>query len=153
MALSRLASSNSSSTKLAQLALVAEEPLQRPRQAALAVGEVLAQHHVQGGGRLLVGGLRLAQQPLELGPDRVHVDRHADALDRRQADPQRAFHEQGPLLGRAIGHERCQRRVVQHEVLDDEPIRLDPDGGRTGRLGRERDEPGGFHARIVAGRP
>ena len=137
MALSRLASSNSSSTKLAQLALVAEEPLQRPRQPALAVGEVLAQQHVQRRGRLLVGGLRLAQQPLELGPDRVHVDRHADALDRREPDPQGPLDQQAALLRGPVRDERRQSVVVQDQVLHDEPVRLDLDRGLAGRLRRE----------------
>ena len=132
-----------------QLALVAEEPLQRPWQPAFPIREVLAQHHVQGSGRLLVRGLRLAQQPLELRSDRVYVDRHADALDRRQTDAQGALDQERTFLGRAVGDEGRQSVVIQHEVLDDEPIRLEPDRRRPGLLRRERDELGGFHARIV----
>src|ERR1035437_9301251 len=53
--------------EIAQLPLVAEEPLQSARQPALAVGEVLAQDMVQCRGRLLVCGFRLAQEALKLG--------------------------------------------------------------------------------------
>jgi len=55
---------------------------------------------------------------LELGPHRIHVDRDPDALDRGEADPQRPLDQRGPFLDRAIGHERCQRRVVEDEMLD-----------------------------------
>ena len=49
MALSRFFSSNSSSTIAAQRAAVAEELLERPRQPAVAVGEVGAQRLLERG--------------------------------------------------------------------------------------------------------
>jgi hypothetical protein len=42
--------------------------------------------------------------------------------------------------------------VVQHEVLDHEPIRLNPDGGLASRLRRERDQLGSFHGMNYAAR-
>ncbi len=79
MALSRFVSSNSSS--------VSERSLPRsPRKASsvrgrrpVAVGEVLPEELVQGGGGLRVGVLRLAQEGGELRPHRVDVDGHDGA--------------------------------------------------------------------------
>ena len=51
----------------AQRAAVAEEPLERPRQPAVAVGEVRAERLLERGGGALVDLLGLADQPLELG--------------------------------------------------------------------------------------
>ena len=105
-----------------QLALVTEEPLQGARQAAFSVREVLTQQRVQGCCRPLVRGLRLAEQPLELGPDGVHVDRDADALDRGEPNAQRPLHQHRPLFRRPLRHEGREGVVVQHQVLDDQPI-------------------------------
>ena len=106
MALSRLASSNSSSTKPRSWPLsprnFSSVRGRRPSPSAKfwrsSVSRAVA--------ALLVGRLRLAQQTLELGPDRVHVDGDPDALDRRQPDAEGPLHEQRPLLGRPVRHER-----------------------------------------------
>ena len=90
----------------AQGAAVAEEPLQGPRQASVAVGEVRAQRLLEGRGGPLVDLLRLADHPLEFGPDGVDVDRHARVLEGEQADPQRALDEAGALGCRALAEER-----------------------------------------------
>ena len=112
MAESRRFSSNSSLTNVAQLPAVAKEPLERPRQATLAVGEVLAQHRIHLGRHALVDGLRLAQQALELAANDVHVHRRARVTERGEPDAQRALDEPGPGLGRAARHDRgrCRRR-------------------------------------------
>jgi hypothetical protein len=115
----------------AQLTLVAKEPLQRARQSALAVGEVLSQDRVKRGGCAFVCGFRLPQQPLEFGPDRIDVHRDADALDRREADPQGSLHQRRVLLGRSFGEEGRQRRVVDDQMLDHDPIGLDADARLT----------------------
>ena len=134
MALSRFVSSNSSSTIDAQRAAVAEELLERPRQAAVAVGEVRPQGLLERLGGLLVDRFGLAHELLELGPDDVDVDRDAGVLEREQADPQARSTSAGAVVGRALGEERGERRVVDDEPLDDDPLALEADA-RPGSVG------------------
>ena len=75
MAVSRFVSSNSSFDELLEGAPVAEELLERPRQAPVAVREVGAQHVLDGPGRRLVDGRRLGDELLELAAHDVHVHR------------------------------------------------------------------------------
>jgi hypothetical protein len=120
MALSRFVSSKSSS--------VSERSLPRsPREAPVAVGEVLAQELVKGGGRLRVGVLRLAQEGGELDPHRVDVDGHAGVHESGQADLEGALHEAGALLGGALGDEGGQAGVDEDQALDDDAVTLDRD--------------------------
>ena len=76
-----------------QGASIAEELLEGPRQAAVAIGEVGAQGLLERLGGLLVDRLGLADELLELGPDDIDVDRHAGVLEREQADPEGALDE------------------------------------------------------------
>ena len=122
IALSRFVSSNSSSTMPAQRAPVAEELLEGPRQAAVAVREVRAKRLLEGGGRAFVDLLGLADHPLELGPDGIDVDRHPGILERDQADAQRALDERAPIPRRALPQERGEGRVRQGQALDDDPV-------------------------------
>ena len=111
----------------AQRAAVAEEALERARQPAVAVGEVGAERLLERLRGLVVDRLGLAQELLELGPDDVHVDRHAGVLEREQADPD------GPLdevrRDRRPGARRGRRRAP-------DPRR------RAGRRGSGRLRPG-----------
>ncbi len=140
MALSRFVSSNSSSTIERSAPRSPEEPLQGPRQAPVAVREVRAQRLLERGRGPLVDLLGLAEHPLELGPDGVHVDGHAGVLEREQADAQGALDERAPIPRRALPQERGEGRVRQGQAVDDDPVALDTDR----RV--ERDD-GGFHVR------
>ena len=97
--------------------------------------------------------LGLAQHAFELGADNVDVDAHARVLERDQPDPQGALDESRPIVGRAIGERRGERRVVEHEAVHDDPVAQHLDAGR--RIGgrRERDERSGFHGPNGARRP
>ena len=130
-----------------QRALVAEEPLERPRQAPVAVGEVRAERLVQRLRRPDVDLLRLAEELLELRPDDVDVDRDAGVLQREQPDLQRPLDERRAILGGSLREEDSEPRVTDDEALDDDPVRLDADF-----VGRELDD-SCFHARIVGVRP
>ena len=151
IALSRFDSSNSSSTIGSQRAAVAEELLERARQAAVAVGEVRAERLLERERGLLVDRFGLADQLLELGPDDVDVDRDACVLEREQADPEGAPDELGAVIGGAFGEECGQGRIVEDQPLHDDPVTLDADPRGSGRGVRpgddgERWERGGFHA-------
>ena len=74
--------------------------------------------------------LGLAEELLELGPDDVHVDRHAGVLEGEQADPHGPLDEVRAVVGRALGEERGERRVRDDEPVDDDPVALDPDARR-----------------------
>ena len=131
---------------------VAEELLQRPRQPAVAVGEVRPERLLERGSSPLVDLLRLADEALELALHDVDVDRHAGVLERDEPDPKRAFDERGPVVARALGEEGGQCRIGDGQALDDDPVPVHADasgqrrrfsvGGGGG--GRERAD-GGFH--------
>ena len=123
-----------------QRATVAEELLERPRQPAVAVGEVGPQGLLEGLGGLLVDRLGLAHKLLELGPDDVHVDGDAGVLEREQADPHGPLDEGRAVVGRALGEERGECPVVDDEPIDDDPVAVEPDARRGGRSGRRRRE-------------
>ena len=111
----------------AQRAAIAEELLERPRQAAVAVGEVRAQRLLERGGGPLVDLLGLADHPLELGADGVDVDGHAGVLQGDEPDAQRALDDRTPIPRRALPQERGEGRVRQGQALDDDPVALEPD--------------------------
>ena len=121
-----------------QGAAVAQELLERPRQAAVAIGEVRAQRLLEGERGLLVDRLGLAHELLELGPHDIDVDRDAGVLEREQADPQGALDEVRPVVGRALGEERGERRVVDDEAIDDDPLALEADARSPGVPVRRR---------------
>ena len=82
----------------------------------------------------------LAHELLELGPDDVHVDRDAGILERQQADPEPALEKGRPVVGRALGQERSERRIVDDEALDDDPLPVEADTSRgLGRVAGGRD--------------
>ncbi len=122
-------------------ALVAEEPLQRPRQAPVAIGEVGAERLVERLRGPHVDLLRLADELLELRPDDVDVDRDAGILEREEADLQRPLDERRPLIGGSFRQEGRQYAVANDETLDHDPVRVDAD-----LVGRELDD-SGFHDR------
>ena len=127
---------------------MAEETLQRSRQAPVPVGEVRAQRLLEGNGGALVHLLGLAQDAFELGPDDVDVDAHAGVLERDQPDPQGAFDERRPIVCRPLGERRRERRVVEDEAVHDDPVAQHLDAGRRGASfggRRERHERSGFH--------
>jgi hypothetical protein len=64
-----------------ECAPVAQELLERARQAAVAVGEVGPQGPLERECCLLVDRFGLAHELLELGPHDVHVDRDAGILE------------------------------------------------------------------------
>ena len=136
----------------AELAAVAQEGLERAREAPVAVGEVLAQELVQGGGRLRVGVLGLAEEGGELGPHGVDVDRHAGVHQGGQADLEGALDEDGALLGGAIGDEGGQAGIDEDQAVDDDAVALDRDAGARGggggaRRRGDRRQAGGRRAR------
>ena len=113
----------------AELAAVAQEGLERAREAPVAVGEVLAQELVEGGGRLRVGVLGLAQEAGELGADGVDVDGDAGVHEGGHADLEGALDEAGALLGGALGDEGGQAGIDEDQALDDDAVALDRDAG------------------------
>ena len=140
IALSRFFSSNSSSTIDLERAAVAQELLERPGQAAVAVGEVRAQGALERERGLLVDRFGLAHQLLELGPHDVDVDRDAGVLEGQQADPDSTLEERGAVVGRPLGKERGERPVVDDEPLDDDPLPVEADTRRgLGRVVGRRD--------------
>ena len=115
----------------AQGAPIAEELLERPRQAAVAIGEVRPEGLLERLGGLLVDRFGLADELLELGPDDVDVDRDARILEREQADPDRPLDQVGAIVHRSLAQERREGRIADHEALDHDPLALEPDpGGR-----------------------
>ena len=135
-----------------ELAAVAQEGFERAREAPVAVGEVLAQELVQGGGRLRVGVLRLAQEDGELGPHRVDVHGDAGIHEGGHADPEGALHEAGALLGGALGDEGGEAGVDEDQAIDHDAIALDRDAGARGggggaRRRGDRRQAGGRRAR------
>ena len=122
-----------------QGAPVAEEALERARQPAVAVGEVGTQGLLERLRGLVVDRLGLVQELLELGPDDVDVDGHAGVLEGEQADPDRPLDEVRSIVGRTLGQERGEGRVLNDEPVDEDPAGLDPDtrGGR--RVGSVQD--------------
>ena len=52
----------------------------------------------------------------------------------------RALDEAGSVVGRALGKERGQRRIVDDEALDDDPLAVEADARRRlDRVGGGRD--------------
>ena len=151
-----------------QPAAVSEERLERARQPAVVIGEVLAEDLVERGRRLVVGQGGPGQEAVELAPDRVHVDRDAGVLERDQPDPQGALDEGRPIVGGALRDEPGQPRVDQHEPFDDDGLAVEPNRAVRARAlvarlrhvrrrgfgdpigGRERDDVRVLHARSVA---
>ncbi len=84
--------------------------------------------------------LGLAHELLELGPDDVDVDRDAGVLEREQADAQAALDELRPVVGRALGQERGERRVVDDEAVDDDAVAVEADTRRRCRSGPARPD-------------
>ena len=109
IALSRFVSSNSSVDERLEPAAVAEERLERPRQAAVAIGEVLAEQLVERArAPCSLASAVAGQEPVELAPDRIHVDRDAGVLERDEADPERALDERRAVGRRPLGDEPGQ---------------------------------------------
>ena len=127
MAESRRVSSNSSLTNCCSCAPVAEELLERPGQAPVAVREVGAQHVLDGARGLLVDRRGLGDELLELAAHDVHVHRRRGVLEREQADAQRALHHGRAVRGLALGERRGQHPVREDEALDDDAIAVDAD--------------------------
>ena len=143
----------------AQGAAVAEEPLERAREPAVAVREVRAQRLLERGRGAFVDLLRLADQALELGLDHVDVDRHARVLERDEPDPQGALDEGGLVVARSFGEEGGEAVVGDDQALDDDAIAIEADAGRQGRGlaagdgGRERVDGCGVHGPNGGGAP
>jgi hypothetical protein len=78
----------------------------------------------------------------ELRANGVHVQCHADALQRGQADPDRALHEDGVVIGRLRRKPAGEGAVMQRDSLDLDAVADDADGWVAGR---ETDD-AGFHA-------
>ena len=118
-----------------ELAAVAEERLQRARQPPAVVGEVGPEDLLERGRRLLVRHAALVCESVELGADRVHVEGHADALERGQADAQRTLDEDRVIVHGLGTEPRRERAVAQRQPVDVDPVAIDADGlaGRSGR--------------------
>ena len=125
-----------------QRAAIAEELLQRARQASVAVREVGAKRLLERRRGTLVDLLRLADHPIELRADRIDVDGDPGVLQRDQPDAQRTLDERTPIPRRALPQERGEGRVRQGQALDDDAIALEADRGV------ERDDDG-FHGSNV----
>ena len=99
----------------------------------------------------LVDLLGLADEPLELAADDVHVDGDAGVLEREQADAQGALDDGRAVVAGTVGQVRGERRVAEDEALDHDAVAVDADpGGQRRRLGgdragRERADDGGIH--------
>jgi hypothetical protein len=132
-----------------QLTAVAQEPFEGPRQAAVAIREVLAQQLIERRRRAFVDGLSLVHQRLELAPHDIDVHRHRGVLERGHTDAQRALERRLAIVRRSLAEVARQLRVDDDQVLDDEAVPQDRDGGRRSVDGAERDGSQGFHAPIL----
>ena len=73
------------------------------------------------------------EEPVELAPDRIHVDRDAGVLEREQADPEGPLDERRPVRRRALREEPGETRVGEHEPLDDDPLAVEADAAGSSR--------------------
>ncbi len=105
---------------------------------------------VEGRTRPLAGCLGLAQEPLELAPDDIHIERHTCVLEGRQADPQRTLEECHAVLLGPLGHERGKVGVDEDEALHGHPVSVHPDDAGTAIRGGEWDKSHRFHALTIA---
>ena len=105
-----------------ELAAVAEKCLERSREPAVAIAEVGSEDRLERLGGPLVHGAALVRETVELRADRVHVQRHADALKGGQPDAQRALDEDGVVVGRLRRQPARKRAVVEREALDVDPV-------------------------------
>ena len=130
-----------------ELAPVAQEPLQRPRQSSVLIGEVSAQHLVQLTGGSFVGRRVALNERIELAAHHVDVDRRAGILQGVQADAQRTLDQLSPIVRRALLDEGSERTIRQAQTLDDDDVVLNADGQplRRRRRDPECDYLGGFH--------
>jgi hypothetical protein len=118
----------------AQLAAIAQEGLERARQATIDVGEILSQHLVHLSRDTLVERLGLADHGLEFTAHHVHVERGARVLQGQQADAQGARHECRSIVGGALSHEGGEARIDESKVVDEDALSRDIDaGGPVGR--------------------
>ncbi len=130
----------------AQRPAVAEELLERSRQAPVTVREVRAERLLQRLRCAFVDLLRLTHHAFELHADGVHVDGHAGVLEGDQADAQGPLHESTAIRRRAFAEKGRERRIGEGESLDHDPVALEPNGLM------ERDD-GSFHARKARTHP
>jgi hypothetical protein len=106
----------------AQLTSVAQECLERPGQATIAIGEVLAQDLIYLGCDPLVEGFGLTQHGVELATHDVDVHRGTGVLQGDKPDAECAANEGRPVVCGPLGHESREARVEESEVLDDEAL-------------------------------
>ena len=117
------------------LPAVAEERLQRSRKPPFAIREVRPQDGLERLRGPLVGSLALVREPFELGPDGIHVQGHADALQRREADSDRALDQDRVVIGRLRGEPGGERAIGQGQPINLDAISCDSndDRGERGR--------------------
>ena len=124
-----------------ELAAIAEELLEGPRQPSVAVGEVRAEDLVERVRGPRVRLLRGAQELLELVAHHVDVHRRRDVLDREQTHLEGTLDHRRAVGRLTLGEDGREGGVAQDEPLDDDPVGVDVDLVR-----RELDD-AGFHGR------
>ena len=138
----------------AEAAAIAQERLQRARQATVDVPEVLTQQLIHLGRDAVVEGLRALHERLELTAHEVGVQRRAGSLEGDEADAQGARDQRGALLFRVVAQECGQASVDERELLDDDAVRAQAHAFSPRGDLRQRDDRGaggGVHARQMCG--
>ncbi len=102
----------------AQLPVITEESLQRPGQASVAVGEVLAEGGGEGLGGVLLRGLHPFVEALELGLHDIGAHADAGVAQGQQTDPQRSLRQLRSLVLGGLADECRERAIGKRQVLD-----------------------------------
>jgi hypothetical protein len=87
----------------------------------------------------------LGREAVELRAHRVHVQGDPDALERGQADPQRALHEDGVVVHRLGDEPRGEGAVREGQAVDIDAVT----GHAHGGLGARETDDAGFHGANV----
>ena len=88
---------------------------------------------------LVVGLGRPDEEPVELAPHGVDVDRDPGILEGNEPDPEGALDERRPVVGGTLGDEPGETRVDEHEPIDHDRLALETNlGSQGGALERRR---------------
>ena len=113
--------------ELAELALVAQEPLQRTGQPPAILSELLPQGRIEGQAGLAVSLVDLDEEPLDFLLDEVDVDGDARVPKGQEPDLEGPLDQVGSIGLLALLHHPGEFSVDQLEVLDDDPVAGDGD--------------------------
>ncbi len=120
----------------AQLAVLAQELLERARQAPVTIGEVRPELLLDSLGGARIRLLQPLAEAAELGAHDIRRQAHACAADGLQADARRALDQLRLLRRLALGDEGGQLLVDELEMLHDDAVGGDGNAAlHTGNIG------------------